>query len=151
MKTDDFEKRLQRQPQREIPSMWREKILTAARSAEHDAEVFHPASHPTHPGFLSTLIHQLSTLTRPQRIAWASLVGLWLIILGMNFSLRENSSTTIAASTAAPSPEALAAWRRQYRALAALTEITPSRPIVAPSKPTIPQPRSNRRPEWLAA
>ena len=33
MSTDDFEKRLERQPLRQIPGEWREEILSAARQA----------------------------------------------------------------------------------------------------------------------
>ena len=144
---DDFEKRLQQVAPREIPGAWRNEILTTAQQAEVSR---HPAPAPRH-GLLSTLIQQLATLTRPQRAAWGSLAAVWLVILALNLAARDNSSTAQARALAAPSPQALAAWRQQRRELAGLTDPTPARPIVTPPKQSLPQPRSNRRDECLAA
>lgn len=145
MKTDDFEKRLQRQSPREIPGAWREEILSAARRAEISGHL----SPVTWPSFLSTLIQQLSAMSRPHRIAWASLASVWVIIMALNFSARDNS-TVATRQIAPPSPEAIAAWRQQRRELASLTEPNQSREIEAP-RPRLPQPRSNRRAETFAA
>jgi hypothetical protein len=145
MKTDDFEKRLQRIPRSEIPSAWREGILTAARQAETSR---HP-SPVARPSFLATLIHQLSALSRPNRAAWAGLAIVWVAIMALNFSARDNS-TVATRQVSPPSPEAIAAWRHQRRELASLTEPNQPREIEAP-KPRLPQPRSNRRMATFAA
>ncbi len=145
MKTDDFEKRLQRQAPREISPAWREEILSAARQAETSR---YP-SPATYPSFLATLIQQLLTLSRPNRAAWAGLATVWVAILALNFSARDNS-TVATRQVSPPSPEAIAAWRQQRRELASLTEPNQSREIEAP-KPRLLQPRSNRRPETFAA
>ena len=144
---DDFEKRLQQVAPREIPFAWREEILTTAQQA-------HSAGHTanaTRSGFLATLIHQLSTLARPQRAAWGSLAAVWLVILALNLAARDNSATAQTQNFTPPSPQALAAWRQQRRELAGLTDPTPARPIVTTPKQSLPQPRSNRRDEWNAA
>ncbi len=143
---DDFEKRLQRVAPREIPSAWREEILTTAQQAESAS---HPAS-AARPGFLSTLIYQLSTSLRPHRAAWGSLAAVWLAILVLNLAARDNSATAQTQNFTPPSPQALAAWRQQRRELAGLTDPTPARPIVTTPKQSLPQPRSNRRDEWSA-
>lgn len=146
MKTDDFENRLQRQASREIPPAWREEILNAAHKAESSR---HPSPGNWH-RFLSTIIQQLATLSRPQRAAWASLATVWVVIMALNFSARDNSPTMAARNVAPPSPEAIAAWRHQRRELASLTEPNQSRELEAP-KPRQPQPRSSRRDETFAA
>lgn len=87
---------------------------------------------------------------RPARYIWAGVAATWVLIFGLNFSARETSTSSLA-QVPPPSPQALAAWRQQFHVLAALTEINPPRPVVAPPKPTTPQPRSNRRPDWFAA
>jgi hypothetical protein len=139
MKTDDFEKRLQRQSPREIPSTWRKEILTAAQS-----------ERPSWHSLFSAFIQQVSALSRAHRAAWAGLATLWVVIMVFNFSARDNSAMVAARPTAPPSPEAIAAGRQQRRELASLTEPNQSREIEAP-KPRLPQPRSNRRAETFAA
>ena len=145
MNPDNFEQRLQRQPEREIPATWREEILANAQNA---ATTVH-APRATHHGFLSTLIHKLSALSLLQRIAWSSLAATWVVIAVMNFSSRDDSNQTIA-KTSHPSPEAIAAWRNQRRELANLVE-SPQPRSVETHKPQSPQPRSCRREETLTA
>jgi uncharacterized protein YjiS (DUF1127 family) len=145
MKTDDFEKRLQQVAPREVPSAWREEVLTAAEVAQ---SVRHPST-AARSGFLSTLIHQLATLIRLRRAAWAGLGGVWMVILVFNLSERDHSALAQAHNPSPPSPEALAAWHAQRRELAALADPHPPREIESP-KNRLPQPRSNRRAETIA-
>lgn len=140
MKTDDFEKRLQRQTPREIPAAWREEILNNANS------IHRPSPTASRLSWVSVLIHQLSTLLRPQRVAWCGLALVWVVILALNFSVRDNSASVQARNLTSPSPEALAAWRQQRRDLAALTELSQPREVEAPKRRP-PQPRSSRREE----
>jgi hypothetical protein len=147
MKTDDFEKRLQQHPQRKLPTVWREEILTNAQSAAASPH----APRTTHHGFaLSTFIHQLSTLLRPQRVAWCGIAAAWVVIIALNISARDNPAMVATSQVLPPSPQAIAAWREQRRELASLTEPNQPREIEA-LKPRLPQPRSNRRTETFAA
>lgn len=143
----DFEKRLQREIPRQVPPAWREEILTVARQAEVSRR---PAPATRH-SLLARFIQQFSALTRPQRAAWGSLAAVWLVIMGLNLAARDSSTTAQIQTFTPPSPQALAAWRQQRRELAGLTDPASVRPIVTPPKQAFPQPRSNRRDEWLAA
>lgn len=103
---DDFEQRLQQIAPRNVPSAWREKILTAAHQAQSV-----PRRSPASPhNWLATLIAQLATHLRPQRAAWASLGATWLLIALMNLSAR--NAPELSPVTSAPSTESLMALQR---------------------------------------
>ena len=107
MNTDDFEKRLQRQPLRQMPGEWREEILSAARQAslpEHAPRTTHHV--PPSPSLLSTLHHQLSTLLWPHPTAWAGLAAVWVVILGINLTTRD-ATTAVAKHAVAGLPAGL--------------------------------------------
>ena len=150
MNTEDFEKRLQRQPLRQIPGEWREEILSAAREAslpEHAPRTTHHV--PAKASLLSTLHHQLSTLLWPHPTAWAGLAAVWLVILGINLTTR-HGSTALAKHSAPVSPQVIMAFQEQERLLAEL--IGPSEvPVAERPKPAPPRPRSERRRELLVA
>src|ERR1035438_2914387 len=96
MNPDDFEKRLERQPLRQMPGKWREEILAASRRASpahHASRVTHHP--PPSRSLLSTLNHQLSTILWPHPTAWAGLAAVWLVILGVNLTTQD-ASTVIA-------------------------------------------------------
>jgi hypothetical protein len=115
MNADEFEKRLQRQPLRQAPCEWRAEILTAAR----DAQTVRHASRITHPSWLSTFNHQLSTLFWPHPKAWAGLAAVWIFIFAVNFSLRD-PSPRMAEKSAPPSPEVMVELKKQQRMFAEL-------------------------------
>jgi hypothetical protein len=150
MNTEDFEKRLQRQPLRQIPGEWREGILSAARQAspsEHAPRTTHHVSPAR--SLLSTLHHQLSTILWPHPTAWAGLAAVWLVILGVNLTTRD-ASTVVAKRAALVSPQVFMAFQEQERLLAEL--IGPRDPPVAERpKPAPPRPRSELSRELLAA
>ena len=140
--TEPFERRLSRQPQREIPTAWREEILTTAQNAAASPH----APRTTHQEFgLSTLIHQLSTFLRPQRAAWAGLGAAWAIIIALHLATVESPKTTF--TTAAPvTPETLQVLKQQRLLYAELV----GRPETQPKdrlKISVPGPRSQRRDE----
>src|ERR1043166_6695073 len=83
MNTDDFEKKLQRRPLRQVPPAWRADILCAARNAAAVQRGTRNTEHATR-SFLSTLNSQLSTLLWPSPRAWAGLAALWLLMLAVN-------------------------------------------------------------------
>ena len=76
MNTDDFERKLQRQPLRQIPAGWREEILAAATTGH--------TSRVTRHSFLSALLW-------PHPAAWAGLAAIWTLIIAVNFSIRDRS------------------------------------------------------------
>ena len=134
----DFEKKIERQKVRPLPAAWREEILRTAQAAV-----------PARVSWLSTIHHQLSTLLWPYPKAWAGLAAVWLAILTMEFSARDQS-TTLAQNTAPPSPEMILVLREQRRELAKLVEPNFS-PNADKPKLTPSGPRSERREEMLTA
>ena len=137
---DQFEKRLQRQPLREIPPEWRSEVLSRARDADHSSRI-------TRHSFLSTLNSQLSTLLWPCPQAWAGLAAVWLVILGANFATREGPTRT-SRQMLPPSPQVRELLKRQGQLLAELVG-----PIEKPNsdRPRPGTPRSQRREEFLNA
>src|ERR1017187_1196065 len=144
MNTDDFEKRLQRQPVRQIPGEWREQILTAARlasPAQHASRITHHA--PPSPSLLSTIHHQLSALLWPHPVAWAGLAAVWVVILGVNLTT-QNTSTVIATQPSPASPQVFMVFQEQERLLTELLGPCDT-PVAEGPKPRLPRPRSEGR------
>jgi hypothetical protein len=134
MKPDNFEQKLQRQPLRQMPGKWREEILVAATSCH--------SSRATRHTFFSTLNAQLSTILWPHPRAWAGLAAVWILILAVNFSMRDKSPV-LAEKSLPPSPEVIVELRQQQRLLAEL--IGPRDTSDADrSKSLVPPPRSER-------
>jgi hypothetical protein len=131
---NEFEQKLQRQPLREIPGEWRAKILGAANSSVRTTP------NVTHPGFLSTINHQLATLLWPHPKAWAGLAAAWVFIFVMNFSVRD-PSPRISQKSAPPSPEVTAELRQQKLLFAELIGPTETH-IADRQKSFLPRPRS---------
>jgi hypothetical protein len=143
---DQFEQRLQRVPQPPVPPVWREEILSAARQES-------PACHSSlvAPASLSeTLNSLLSKVLWPHPGAWAGLAAVWLLILGLNYATRDPSTRQYARYTAPPSPELREMLRQQEQLLAELAGPI-GKPQAQPPRPSAPQPRSQRREEFLNA
>ena len=161
MSTDDFEKRLERQPLRQIPGEWREEILSAARQAslaEHAPPVLRSSTAEggrttqhvsASRSLLSTIHHQLSTLLWPHPTAWAGLAAVWLVILGVNLTTRE-ASTVVSKRAAPVSSQSFMAFQEQERLLSELIG-TSETPVAERTKASPPRPRSERRLELLQA
>lgn len=141
---EPFEKRLQRQPLRKVPSAWREEILVAARKAE-------PLRHPsaaTRQSFFSALNAQLSTLLWPHPRAWAGLAAAWVLICALNFAYRDDSTSTALHRAAPPSLQMREMLREQDQLLAELVGETP---VTDRLKSVPPRPHSLYRNEFLNA
>jgi hypothetical protein len=136
--TEQFEQRLSHQPLRQVPPAWRAEILAAAHGAQ-------PACHSstvTRHSLLSTISYQLSTLLWPHPKAWAGLAAVWVLIIAVNFSLRDPSPRT-AEKIAPPSPEMIVELRKQQLMLA---ELIGPRETHDADRPRIfvPRPRGGR-------
>jgi hypothetical protein len=142
MNPDDFEKRLQRQPLREIPSEWRAEILKNATPPPH-------ASRFTIHSVLSTINHQLSTILWPHPKAWASLAALWVGIAVIQFAASDRA-IHVTKKAESPSPEAIVILQQQTRLMAELVGRGSTGELDRP-KSSAPQPRSERRTETSVA
>jgi hypothetical protein len=142
MKPDDFEKHLQRQPLRQMPSEWRDGVLSAARQATRPQIVPRAACDGLW-AVLSSLNSQLSTLLWPHPAAWAGLAAAWVVILGLSFTTRD-AAVHVARRGSSPSPQVFMAFQEQQRLL---TELIGPREIPAAERPKAapPRPRSERR------
>lgn len=136
MNSDDFEKRLQNQSMRQIPTEWREDILRTAKQAPHSSFVIR---HP----FLSTINHQLSTLLWLNPKAWAGLAAAWLAIFALQFASRDGSPKV--AST--PAPQSSVFWMSLKAEQQTLTELMGNNQPEDADQPqhASPKPRSERR------
>jgi hypothetical protein len=140
MKPDEFEKRLQRQMLRPVPAGWRNEILAAAAVQLLGAPKRNEGG--------STLNALLSTLLWPHPKAWAGLAAAWMVILAVNFSIRDQAPV-VAEKAAPPAPEIMVELKQQRRLLAEL--IGPrDAPVADRSKPLVPQPHT-RRGEFMTA
>jgi len=143
MKPEDFEQKLQRQPLRQVPAEWRGEILVAADVSRRNRPVreFTFAATPFR-RFLSTFNAQLSTILWPHPRAWAGLAAVWILILAVNFSMRDQSPVR-AEKSSPPSLEVIVELRQQQRMLAELIGPRDTRDTDR-SKSFVPQPRSER-------
>ena len=130
---DQFEKRLQSLPQRQLPPDWRTEILAAARFAV-------PAN--SHQSLISTLNSKLSTLFWPQPVAWAGLAAIWLLVLGLNLASTDGSSSDMAKQAAPPPAQIRELLKQQEQMLA---ELVGPAPEPDRRKPAAPRPHSRRR------
>jgi hypothetical protein len=143
MNHDDFEQKLKRQPLRQVPTEWRQEILSAAKLA---VATRHP-SHVTQLSWLSTFNRQLFALLWPNPQAWAGLAAVWILIFALDFSIHDTSPVSVKKSSP-PSPEVIVELRQQQLLL---VELIGSREthVTGPSKTFDHQPRSERRFETL--
>ena len=136
MQPDELEQKLSRQPLRPVPPEWRGDILAAANAGAR------PAANAARPGFLSTLNEQLATVFWPHPKAWAGLAAVWVLILAVDFSLRDNSPR-IAEKSAPPSPEVIVELKKQRQLFAELAGAREPQDADR-QKVLLPRPRSER-------
>ena len=145
MKTEDFEKRVQRQTLRQVPAEWREDILSAARQASSPEHATRNTQHASPwRSVLSTLNAQLSTLLWPRPAAWAGLAAVWVMVLALHLATREGAPR-VAKQPLPRSPQVLMVYQEQERLLAELMGPRTT-PAVERVKALPPRPRSERGP-----
>ena len=127
----EFEKKLRRQPVKEIPGDWRAEILSAARAAQSAPH----ASLVTQHGWLSTLFW-------PHPKAWAGLAAVWVCIVALNFSTRDKS-VMVAGKVSPPSAEVIVELRKQQKLYAELMGANEPREADRPKDATA-RPRTQR-------
>jgi hypothetical protein len=139
MNTDDFEKKLQRQPLRQIPGDWREAILRTAQERASSA-----AQRPE-PALIRALLITWRELIQPCRYAWSGMAALWLIFWMVNSRTQlADSPRGMATSTRAAS-ERIRFLEEQRQVLVELTgpiDLSPAEP----SRRARPKPHSERGP-----
>lgn len=135
---EQFERRLSRQPLRQVPGDWRAEILAATRGAQPVPRAARRAPH----AWLSTISHQFSALLWPHPKAWAGLAAVWVLIFVMNFSMGD-AWPRLAAKSAPPSAEVIVELKMQQRLFAELVG-TYEAPDADRRKIFSPKPRSDR-------
>jgi hypothetical protein len=139
MNSDDFEKRLQSQPMRQIPGDWREQILQGARQS--DPSTLDPSARRSNAR--AARLSFLSTLLWPSPKAWAGLAAVWVAIFALQFWSRGHSKM-VATATA---PQSSHFWNRLKDEQQTLVELMgndqPSE--VDQSRNRSPKPRSELR------
>jgi hypothetical protein len=150
MNSDDFEKRVQSQPMRQVPVEWRQEILSAAlqaaapQHATRNTQQAHAA-----PSLLSTFCQQLSAILWPHPAAWAGLAAVWLLIAGLSLSTR-TAAPQLARRTSPLSPQVVMAFREQEQVLAELIGPPEAPAAMRPKPAAVPQPRSEYQQGFLA-
>ena len=140
---DQFENSLRRQPLRTIPPAWREEILAAAEAHRRPAVIHAPT-------LAALLGSRLRELFWPAPQAWAGLAAIWLVILGANFVMHEPSPRDFALR-AAPSAQVMREMLKEQQQLFAELVGPEDKSESDRPKPLAPQPRSQRRDEFLNA
>ena len=139
MKPDDLERQLQRQPLRPVPPEWRQKILTAARSAAR--------TRPSPNAARSTPWWR--ELLWPSPVAWAGAAAAWALILALN-SAASPDADTLAARRAVSPPASVIRMALAERRLLMASILDPEFNTNPPPDPVRPRPHSGRRPDWIA-
>ena len=138
--TEQFENRLRRQSLRQIPAEWRAEIVGQAsrRSSLAGAKKMETGKMPV-------LLHILREFFWPNPKAWAGLAAIWIFILLLNFSTRDQTPV-LAEKVSPPSPEVLVELKKQQRMFAELMGSTA--PSDADRPKFIPKPRSESAGVW---
>ena len=99
--------------------------------------------------FLILILDWCCDMIWPYRRAWTGLAAVWLGLIGVNFSMRE-ASPSLAMKSSRPSLELVRAYFQGEGMLAEWINIDNTR-VAEPAKPTLPTPRTERRPGNLKA
>ena len=135
---EKFEQQLRKQPFRSVPAEWRSQMLSAA-AGEHSTErggIGRSSVSRSERSYLDIL----RGLLWPHPVAWGALAAIWLLIAGVNFSVRDEGFAGAACSTAQVEPQQLRALLAEQKRL--LAESMSDAPL--PAEPADVRPRSAR-------
>ena len=110
---EQFERRLSRQPLRQVPAEWRGEILAEAGRASRVEGRAQKGIWPW------SLVSRLSAALWPHPAAWGGLAAVWVFILAVNFSVRDRA-TVVADKVSSASPQVIVELRQQQRLLVEL-------------------------------
>ena len=133
---EQFERRLSRQPLRQIPAEWRTEIVERASSLSPSVK-----AKKIEISKMPVLLLICRDLLWPHPRAWAGLAAVWILIFAVDFSMRD-TAPVMAEKATPPSPEVVAELKQQQRMLAELIGANQSRDAEPPR--FLPQPRSER-------
>jgi hypothetical protein len=139
MNTDDFEKKLQRQPLRQIPGYWREAILRTAQ------EQGSSSAQRSQPVLIRALLITWRELIQPCRYAWSGMAALWLIFWMVNSRMQPADNPRRMEPSTRVASERIRFLEEQRRVLVELTgpiDLSPAEP----SRRAPPKPHSERGP-----
>jgi hypothetical protein len=133
-----FERLLEGQTLRQVPTEWRDEVLKAARSAKSGVATAR-LQDASDAGTL-TILGRLSFWFWPHPVAWGGLAAVWAFLFMVNFSLRDREP--VMAEKAVPqSAVVMAQLQQQHRLLAEL--LGPNDlPDADRPKVFVPKPRS---------
>jgi hypothetical protein len=134
---DDFEQKLQRQPLRPIPAGWRAEILREGRRVAVPESGNIDTVSPSKLNWRTIL----TTIFWPHPRAWAGLAAVWILILAVDFSVRD-PGPVMADKSAPSSPEVMVELRQQQRLLAELMGSSQTRE--AEPRKFLPRPQTAR-------
>ena len=97
---------------------------------------------------LMVAFHLWCPLIGRHRRAWAGLAAVWVVILGLNFSGGKSATMSLANG---PTPVQMREALRQKKLLLSELAGRSDGPVTEPRREFVPQPRSDRRHEQLAA
>ena len=138
MNTDDFEKKLQRQPLKHIPGDWRELILQTAQDRTSCA-----AAKRSKSVLIRAVQIAWRELIQPCRYAWSGMAALWLIFWLINARTGVTENPRQIATSTRSGFERIRVFEEQRRVLVELTgpnDLSPAEP----SRPAHAKPRSER-------
>jgi hypothetical protein len=146
---DAFEQKLASMPLRQVPAEWRAEMLSLAESARERSRAPAPSRVSNWLASLWRCVTKPSSLLWPSPAAWAGLAVIWLGILALNHAAGDKNPV-LAGRLPGSDPGIFLTWKDQERLW---TELAPPRevPVAEPARATIPQRRSERRPEFLRA
>jgi hypothetical protein len=133
MNSNDFEKKLARQPMRAVPGEWRARVLREAVAAVCDRRGLAQSERRSQ----TAATVWWRELLWPRPTAWAGLAAAWVIIAV--FHAATPAAPVVAWQMTAPQ-ETIRHFAEQRRELAAL--LSSSSEIAAPQQPKLPGPRS---------
>ncbi len=89
MNPDPLESELRRRPIRQIPPEWRSEILQAAVAPEKKSEPAVTSNQSGMPAWVGEWVAWLW----PKPVAWAGLAAIWVLLAGLNVSMRQPMGT----------------------------------------------------------